>query len=359
MPYALDFNIFITVMTWSAIAAFALALVLSASALIARLRGVLLKRRIAALVKLWRSVFAGDARGKRISIRARDAFTILNLWNDCRRARTGERGIPEDDLLCAVHAYGLDGVAIEMARNGDAGDRIVALTFIGYTRSQRALAQAKALTKDSNGDVSLTAFRAYALIDPDGVEALALALSEHGDWRPRNIEDVLKEIGASRISLPMAAVAERASDQQILRLLRYFPLCDPDIARTSLRQQLQWRVEPGVLASSLRALKTCALPIDHDAIVPFLRHRAFFVRVAAIEALAAICTTRDRDEFLRLVGDENSWVRYRAAQVLVERYADDECGGGVRGDVADRYARDALSQVLAERSVVAQAVPVT
>ena len=350
---ALDFNIFIVAMAWCAFTVFALALVLLTSALIARMRAVLRTRRIAALVTLWRAVFAGDVRGKRLAIRSRDAFTILSLWNDCRRARAGERGISADDLFCVARIYRLEDVAIEMARGGDAGDRIVALTFIGYMRSRRALAQAKTLTQDSNGDVSLAAFRACVLIDAGEMESFVLAMSEHGDWRLRSIEDVLKEIGASRISLPMVTVAERASDQQILRLVRYFRLCDPNTARTSLRQQLQRRTDPSVLASSLRALKACALPIDHDAISAFLRHRAFFVRVAAIEALAAICTPRDRDEFLRLVGDENSWVRYRAAQVLVERYADDELGGGVRGDVADRYARDALSQVRAERSVVA------
>ncbi len=349
---ALDFDLFIVIMFWSALGIFVVVLGLMVLLLFARLGAIMRRRRIAALVVSWRGIFAGTSTKPRSRVRRKDAFTVLSLWNDFHRVRADDDAKTAEDLIGIARAYYLDTAALELLRHGDTGDRIVALTFIGNIRMGRALPLLLGLTSLPDGDISLMAFRAGALIDEQEIEPFVRAVANRADWRPRTIERILKELGPKRISDPMAAVAEDSSDDEATRLMRYFPLCEPATARALIREQLVSRSAPNLLAMSLKALTHFVKPIDHDLIIPMLRHPVSFVRVNAIEAIAPICTMDDRNIFLELVTDANSWVRYRAAEVLVAYFTDTRQVGSLRKEITDRYAQDALSQVLAERSLV-------
>jgi HEAT repeat protein len=75
------------------------------------------------------------------------------------------------------------------------------------------------------------------------------------------------------------------------------------------------------------------------------------VRVQAARALARIGERTDIDLLAPLLGDREWWVRYRAAQALASLAALYGQPLDVVGHtLSDRFARDMLAQVMAERS---------
>lgn len=347
-----DFNIFIVVMFWSAITIFSLAIGLMVLLLAVRIRAINRRKHIRKVVAYWRDVFTGVTPSAPTKVRRSDAFTVLNLWNDFHQVRTDRSGVSDSRLESVALAHRFDQLAIRLLR-GDVGSKLVALTTIGYLRLSEALPQIRLLTDDELGEVSLAAFRALVLIDSSQIGALVHALAVRDDWRPRAVEQLLRELGTKTISEPLARAIRGATDAQLVALLRYFTICDPSAVRGAVYEILESREDAGVSAAALRALTSFAQAQDRPLVRRFLKHPQFFVLVAAIGALAPICEVADRATLTGLLGHGNSWVRYRAAQLLLDCYTHENGASDLRRDIADRYARDALTQVLAERSVLA------
>ena len=346
------FNAFIAVMVWSTVAAGFIVVTLMATLLLTCAKTSARRKRTKDLVELWRGIFAGTAVAGQ-AVAPDDVFVVLNLWNDFWRVR----GASTNALADIARAHRFDALAIERLRHGDDGDRIVALETAGHLRLHEALPEVRMLTAHALGDVSLAAFRALAFIESSGTEEFVDAIGTHGDWPARAIERVLRTLGPQKITAPMAQAVARAPDAWAPRYLRFLSLCDPAVAHKTLIAQLNLRTESEVLSSALRALSTCVRPDDRDLLRGFLQSPVAFVRIAALAALAPITQSSDRDALVALLSDENSWVRYRAAQLLVDGCVDESDTGGLRRSVADRYARNALAQVLAERSVVEPEAP--
>lgn len=346
------FTLFLHVMFWSALIIFGLALGLVVLLLFVRIRAINRRRRTNELVAFWRLVFTGKAANIPTNVRRGDVFTVLSLWNDFHRVRTQEGGISAQALTQIAVAHSFSDLAMELLRKGDAGDKLVALTTLGYLRASEATASAKALTGSPIGVLSIVAWRLLLLTDPSQMKVFAFELARHDDWRPRNIEELMRELGPQKISRAMAIAVEDTPDEQLVRVLRFFSLCEPPVVKPALRDLVTGRSNPDVIAAALRALAPIATPEDLPIVRGFLRHPASFIRIAAIGAIAPIAQLEDRPVLMELLSDHNSWVRYRAAQTLVQRFTDDGVEGDLRREVADQYARDALTQVLAERSVI-------
>lgn len=339
------FDVFIAVATGATIAIFALAVVLAGAVLAARMRAVRRDRRIADLVGRWRRIFAADDPGAPPA--GEDAFVVVSLWNDLWRA-DAPAGPTRARLLRAVDGRSLAALGIGLL-DGDVGDRIVGSTFCGSARIAEAMPVARRLLSDPTPEVALAAHRLCALLDEEAVLDLAAAIAARDDWRPRDVESVLMELGPARISPAVAAVAAYADDAGATRILAFLSFCDRATARRIARAALAKRDDPETLAAALRGIASCAEPSDRDVVLPFLAHPVAFVRNAAIAAIGPIAAPRDLPALTERASDEDAWVRYRVARLVVERFAD--------GDDADdrdlllEIANDALGQVLAERSV--------
>lgn len=339
-------------MFWSAIVIFIMSLCLMVLALGLRIRSAFVSKRIKSVLTQWRAVFTGAVAASPTNIRHDDVFTILSLWNDFNRVRTASAGVSAALLQEVAITYQFMGLALWLLGR-DAGDKLVALATIGYIREVEALPQILALLDDRLGDISLAAYRALVLIHPLETDRLARAIAVREDWRSTSVEQLLQELGPDLISSAMVNAADDADDAQLIALLRYFPLCDPAICGETLRAILGRLEEPNVLAAALRAAAALADPRNGPLIRALLAHAAPFVRVAAIGALRPICGDDDRQILIEMLGDRDSWVRYRAAQTIVEFFTHEDHAGDVQRELADRFARDALNQVLAERSVLA------
>jgi HEAT repeat protein len=84
-----------------------------------------------------------------------------------------------------------------------------------------------------------------------------------------------------------------------------------------------------------------------------LAHPDWQVRVLAAKALGRIGDRSDVDRLVALLADREWWVRYRAAEALLElpalTRADLEA---LRASLTDRFAADMLSQAMAESASV-------
>lgn len=339
-------------MFWSTIATFIMSFCLMMLALGLRIRSVFVSRRIKRVLTQWRAVFTGAVVESQTPIRRNDAFTILSLWNDFHRVRTASAGMSAASLQEVAQTYHFMGLA-RWLLGRDAGDKLVALATIGYIREEEALPQICDLLDDRLGEISLAAYRALVLIHPLETDRLARAIAVRDDWRSTTVEQLLQELGPDLISPALVNAARDADEAQLIALLRYFPLGDSTICCETLSALLERHDEPNVLAAALRAAAAHADPRYGLAIRELLAHDAPFVRVAALGALRPICGDDDLQTVLRMLGDRDSWVRYRAAQTIVECFTHEDYAGHVQREIADRFARDALNQVLAERSVLA------
>jgi HEAT repeat protein len=83
---------------------------------------------------------------------------------------------------------------------------------------------------------------------------------------------------------------------------------------------------------------------------PHLRHTDWRVRVQAAKLLGRVGEHADVNRLIPLLADAEWWVRYRAAQALAGMpfFSRTELEL-LRSNLSDRFARDMLSQVLAER----------
>jgi len=73
------------------------------------------------------------------------------------------------------------------------------------------------------------------------------------------------------------------------------------------------------------------------------------VRVQAARALGRVGERSDAERLVALLGDAQWWVRYRAAQALLELPALSRADlDALRASLTDRFAADMLSQAMAE-----------
>lgn len=347
------FGAFIVIMFWSAAVIFAVAMALMVLLLLTRIRAIGRRRRTRYLVAFWRHVFTGATRPPIRRIAPRDAFTVLSLWNDFHRVRAeGSPGMPVDQLTQIARSYGLDRAAARLLTRGDPGDQLVALNFMSHAPSPEQIENIVARVHSEYGELSLAAYRALVAIDSAHMSALAQAIAQREDYRASAVEKAIAAIGPAVATDPIVTLVSTQNPQESIGLLRFFPLLEKAAARRAILRILEGAPEPDLAAAALRALPGLVQAQDHGVVLRFLAHPVPFVRIAAIGALKPVCETSDRDALLALLSDTDSWVRYRAAQLLVERFTREGIEGDLRREVADRYARDALTQVLAERSVI-------
>lgn len=347
------FDGFVVVMFWSAAGIFALAMGLMVLLLLTRIRAIARRRRTQYLVNFWREVFTGAKRPRAGRVTPRDAFTVLSLWNDFHRVRDeGAPGVRPERLREVARRYGLDLAAERLLARGDAGDRLVALTFMSYAPAPASVERVIACASSELGELSLAAQRALVAMNPAYMAAFAHAIAGRDDYRASSVEKSIAAIGPAIATAPITALAVADDPPAAMRLLRFFPLLETEPARRAIRRILERDPGPDLAAAALRALAPFVQPEDGEIVRRFLTAGPPFVRIAAVGALQPICETSDRDALLKLLADRDSWVRYRAAQVLVERFTREGVEGDLRREIADRYARDALTQVLAERSVI-------
>ena len=333
--------------------AIALTFVMAAIVIAMRTRALRLARRNAAVLAKWRPVLARAAAGEVVDVPqlpAAQCLPLLLLWNQLQESLRGES---HDRLNVLGERLGLYSLARRLEDSRYLAARVLGHATLGHFAVASDWQRLDEGMQELNTPASLAAARALLRID---AQAAAPHVIErylaHSDWPAPRVGTLLRESPHEAIA---ASFVQRLVDGSLYERLRLLPLLRfaevPNIDSV-LDRLVRTSREPQVLSIALRQLHGPAALPD---VRKLTAHQDPLVRSAAAQALGRIGNGDDHDVLLSMMSDSNWWVRYRAAQALLgmpRMGADDVVQ--LRRTVGDRYARDMLDHVMAERGLAAQ-----
>lgn len=277
----------------------------------------------------------------------RDVALFLTIWNHLQESL---RDAATDRLNELARRVGADQAAIELVRSRGVRERLIAITALGHLHEVQAWDQLVSLMRSGDTALSMAAARALVRIDAvRGAELTIPAIGKRPDWPTATVAAMLQDAGPDAVSTPLEAAIEAASHAEAPRLIRLLQFATPDVAGRVVRRLL---VEDAPAEVAIACLRIVEDPTLLDRVRGRVHDVHWQVRLHAVQALGRLGTRADEPLLVEAVGDPQWWVRYRAAQALaslplieighVEELADTH---------ADRFGRDILRQVLAEKEL--------
>jgi hypothetical protein len=309
------------------------------------------QRRSEAFLRTWRPLLAqslAEDRPELPHIGKDDLVTFMCLWNHLSES---VRGKSRDSLNRLARRAGIDRAALLMLKKGGVRKRSIAIAALGYLREKTAWDELRLILTSSNMYLSLAAARALVLIDEKAAVPLLIPqIISRKDWAHVKIASILREASADAVSGPFAEACLNAPPDKLPRLIRYLDTVHYGAAKAVVNKLLEASTDEEVLSACLQVLKD---PAALDIVRKYTDHACWFIRVQAASVLGRIGTEADRQTLVDLLSDSQWWVRYRAAQALSNMpfVSMDELRT-LRTGHPDRFARDILSQVIAEREGV-------
>jgi len=277
--------------------------------------------------------------------RARHMAHVVEEWNSFQDAL---RGSGTTRLNALARQIGIDVAARRWLRRGNLGLRILAIRTIGHLRDP---ADWQLLQQRLFAPNALLAFyAAAALIQIDAQRAMpgiAMQLADREEWPGEAVAGLLKEAGTQVTRDPIRSLILSIAPAKIPRLLPWLGRADPILASEIATQLLRRETrDPRIVAAAL-------LVLQDPQLLPEIRALAGSpdaeVRKNLAIALGHLGNVGDCGLLVSLLGDSLWWVRYRAAEALVNlRGMNAALLDATRARLTDRYARDMLDHVRAE-----------
>jgi len=281
------------------------------------------------------------------AVHAADAYNFLLLWNYLQESVRDVATERLNELACAI---GMGDASLRLVREGRLQERLVALTALGHLREYRAWDDVEQLTLSDDVVLSLCAAKALLRIDAGRAAATLMPLIlRRRDWPPALIASMLEEAGPDAVSVPIATAVSAAPPQHLPHIVRFLELVHTEVAAPVVRLLLATSDDANVLAACLRV---CTDPDDLDIVRRLLDDPRQPVRLNAAITLGRLGTDEDRAPLTRALGDPEWWVRYRAARALASLPTVDAAAlSEIAHRHPDRYARDMVTQVIAEEAL--------
>jgi len=302
-------------------------------------------RALAKWLPLLNAAIVGEPPQALPRLRKRERLPFLKLWVHLQASL---RGDVRDALNDIARRLELDASARAMLVQGRRAERLLAVLVLGYLRDASAWPQLLRLVSHDDHTLSLNAAWALVRIDPQAAsERIMPLLFEREDWALSHVVATLQE----------------ARDTMAAALARALPQLDPARLPRALRVAEALRVQ---LPADMRArvLHSASVPViiaglrsvlTVDAIGEvraLLMHEDWRVRVQAVKAFSRIGNRDDVATIAPLLQDAQWWVRYRAAQSLLELPALSAREiEALHSSLSDRFAADMLMQAMAEKGM--------
>jgi hypothetical protein len=331
----------------SALAVTAVSVMLLLAIVLLRFRLIRRERRVTRILDRWRPLLAMAAAGDLASappIGDAEGVLLLPLWNQLRESVRGES---EKSLEAFARRIGLDRTARSLLASGNARARLLAINTLGHLGTTETVAELERHSRDGNAIVSLAAVRALLRIDPTwALPRLVPLMLERTDWSIVRLFPMLRAADTARLELALAEALTRARGTALERLLLIAAVLPQERSSQWARTVLEQSENEAQIAAALRLVTD---PRDAPIVRRFLQHPAWQVRVRAAAALERVASTEDLPRLVAALADPEWWVRLRAARTLARLpFLNREQLARLRDSVSDRYARDALTQAIAE-----------
>ena len=319
-----------------------------------RLRSLSQLKKQAYFQALWGDVFEacfwGEAPRELPTLPSWHRIRFIRLWNHYQSVMEGEsRG----RLNRLAFRLGLDKHLKPLVNSHHLPTKLEAITMVGYLRLKVFWSPVVKACLSHNTYVSLVAAQSLVLMDPAKAlsQVILPMMIKRKDWPTTRLGLILARSGVDVLSKPLAMAIRHAPASQLPRLIGYLELIDRDSAYPVLIKHLKQSRDEEVLAQCLHVLSLYEHPADASVFRLFVKHPNWHVRIKAMVGLGKTGQDRDANVLIPQLGHAQWWVRYRAAKALTELPAMTEQRlKRVRDtQVTDRYGKDILTQVMAER----------
>lgn len=312
------------------------------------------ERRYRALAARWTPILLeGEARspGPLPRVLPSDRFLLLVLWNALREEKEQDAAICNWMGRVAVDTK-IDCLARRLVRSRSVRHKLLAIVVLGQLRDRvewRRLCQA---AESGHPLLSLAASQSLARIDAAEATAIVVPLIvKHDHWPAGKVASILGELGADRMSEPLARAVLQTPEPDRPRLIPFLAVCRYTTALRTVREILRDSHADEVISPCLQVVRNFADRQDLPLLYRYLTHARWHVRAVAAGCVGSMGLRADQERLAPLLADRQWWVRYRAAQAIVRLSPeDDQRLRDIQGTLGDRYARDILTQAIAERT---------
>lgn len=338
---------------WVSIAIVILVFFLMAYIMILRAMLLLKERRYRDFSALWYPILLSGDRKKLKHlpyIKYADRFSFLILWNTLREQKDNDVDI-RNWMNSVATETGIDHVAIRYLGKRSVRKKLLAVVTLGQLREKSQWEKLCQIATSEHALLSLAATQAIARIDPKAAVPIIVPLVVHRiDWPAAKIASILKEIGPDLVSEPLVNAVTHAPADDIQRLVPYLATCHDTITLSAVRQILASPPDDKVIGPCLNAIGRFRETEDLELVRHYLNHPRWHVRAHAAACIGRIGTKEDEKTLVALLADQEWWVRYRAAQAIVD-LPSFSMGRihKLRENLKDRYAKDILDQAIAEK----------
>ncbi len=333
-------------MLWISAAVFGITVLLLIQTMLLRMRRALREQHERVFAKLWEPLFAqcsNEVPRHLPRIARRDSYTFLSLWNYSQESLCGEAKFKLNRLAWSCD---MDYAALRLLAKRSLRARLLAVTTLGHLQQKSSWSMLRSLLTDEHPLLSLAAARALLQVDAElALPELIVFFTRRHDWPLNKLASLLIEAGPDAISGPLARAVESAPPEEFPRLVRLLDCAAPVQALPMIRRILRAATDERVISACLQALRE---PQDAELARSYANYQRWFVRVQVVSALGRFGSQEDRDILVPALSDPVWWVRYRAAQALVNLLPFDEVRQ-IHKESPDRFAKDILAQAIAEK----------
>jgi hypothetical protein len=279
-------------------------------------------------------------------LRRRDLSGFLELWNGVHETLHGET---TPHLAEVARLTGLEDHLHRILDGDSFLNRLNAVIALGHVKNERSFQRAAELMDDKSPIISLCAARAMMQIDSGRAVSLFVPrIVQRGDWSPGSVAALLQEADDPSLSQELIEVTLRATGDVAPRLIRFLAGVDKAAAGPIIREILATSSDGRMLSTCLQVISDPGLL---DCVRPLLSHPRWHLRMQAAVTIGRLGGSGDEALLVPLLGDPQWWVRYRTAQALMRLASVGREGlRRIQAEQADRYARDIIEHVLAERT---------
>jgi len=349
-------DLVLTVAHWLSIAVVALVLFLMAYILFLRVLLLLKERRFHDLSMTWSPILLsgkGNEPDRLPHINYADRFSFLILWNKLRAEKDEDVNM-RDWMNSVAVATGIDRVARRLLEKRSIRKKLLAVVTLGQLRDKSQWDKLCQIAVSDHALLSLAAAQAIARIAREAAAPIFIPLIvRRVDWPAAKVASILGEIGPDLVSKPLADAVINAPNDEMRRLIPYLETCHGFVALPVVRRILKDPHDDKVIGPCLYVIGKFRDEKDLQLVRQYLAHSRWHVRAQAAACLGRIGIKGNEKNLVTLLTDPEWWVRYRAAQAIVDlSFSSLERIHKLKEELDDRYARDILEQVIAEKRLI-------
>jgi HEAT repeat protein len=337
---------YVLVALWTGSAAVLLTLAVASSIVILRMNLRRTQRREKATIEKWRPIMTAVMMNEPLAVlpplaRSEEADVMKLLVH----FHASLRGEASHALTRLAYRLNCDKIATRLLESRNRAEQFLGILVLGYLRAGSAMPLLLRQATDKDSLKSSYAFWAIVQIDRTLAASIASNFIAREDWPLSQLAIILKDAPDACAAI-LSETINKADVQHLPRALRLAESLRIVLPVAQLKILLQ-QPSIDVLLSALRIANAPELLPDVRAL---LAHENWRVRLHAARALGRIGDRSDIERLTSLLQDREWWVRYRAAEALLDLPFLTPIDEEALRSLPDRFARDIVAQVLAERS---------